>query len=122
MTKKTLKYYRDKADKLCFQKYLKPRCEVCGKKAVHLHHIFPKGLYGHLRYTPDNLASLCFKCHFRHHHRADPSIHDTIIAKRGKKWYKYLQSLAINPPKNYKQSVKWYKFNIEVLEKNGEDY
>lgn len=46
------------------------RC-VCGKRAVHLHHLVPKQVLRrelrHDRLTdPRNLLPLCFDCHFNH--------------------------------------------------------
>ena len=72
----------------------RPECEVCGKPAIQIHHFYPKGLYGHLRLHEMNGISLCMYHHFRHHHLGDPVIHQTIITRRGKKWYNYLTKLA----------------------------
>ena len=106
---------RHKADKLFFQKYLQPKCEVCNMEARQLHHYYPKGLYGHLRYDPDNAISLCMGCHFRHHHRGDPAIHQTIQANRGIKWIRELAGKAHTTPKDYKLTTKWYREIIEKL-------
>ena len=72
----------------------RPNCEVCGKEARQVHHFYPKGLYGHLRLNKDNGISLCMGCHFMHHHRGDPKIHQAIVAARGKKWHTKLTKLA----------------------------
>lgn len=43
-------------------------CEVCGAKAVDIHHIQPRGMGGSkLLDTPENLMALCRTCH----HEAD---------------------------------------------------
>jgi 5-methylcytosine-specific restriction endonuclease McrA len=43
-------------------------CEVCGAKAVDIHHIQPRGMGGSkLLDTPENLMALCRSCH----HQAD---------------------------------------------------
>lgn len=43
-------------------------CEVCGKKAVDIHHIIPRGMGGSKhRDTCENLIALCRE----HHHMAD---------------------------------------------------
>lgn len=39
-------------------------CEVCGRQAVDIHHIQPRGMGGSkFRDTPDNLIALCRVCH-----------------------------------------------------------
>ena len=80
----------NKNDKLWFQILLKDYCEVCDAPAKQVHHFFPKGSYGHLRYHLKNGISLCQKCHLRHHLSGDPTIHQTIIEKRGLDWYNNL--------------------------------
>ena len=43
-------------------------CEVCGRRAVDIHHIEPRGMGGSkLLDTPENLMALCRECH----HEAD---------------------------------------------------
>lgn len=43
-------------------------CEVCGKRAVDIHHIQPRGMGGSKKLdTIDNLMALCRECH----HEAD---------------------------------------------------
>jgi 5-methylcytosine-specific restriction endonuclease McrA len=79
-----------KADTLWYQKYLKDLCEVCGKQASQVHHFYPKGLYPSLRYHPENGISLCIGCHFSHHKKGDPLIHQRIIEVRGNSWHKSL--------------------------------
>lgn len=80
----------NKNDKLWFRLLLKDKCEVCNKKAIQVHHFFPKGSYSHLRYHLKNGISLCSGCHLRHHISGDPTIHQTIIDRRGKRWYNSL--------------------------------
>lgn len=38
-------------------------CEVCGKKAVDIHHIDCKGMGGSKKDYIDNLMAVCRKCH-----------------------------------------------------------
>ncbi len=39
-------------------------CEVCGQKAVDIHHVDPRGMGGSkAKDTPDNLVALCRGCH-----------------------------------------------------------
>lgn len=106
---------RSKADKLWYEVLKKPHCEICGKEAIQVHHFYPKGLYGHLRYDLDNGISLCMGCHFTHHHKGDPSIHNTIIAKRGRLWFNRLKKKALVRPEGSYLTVKYYQNIIEEL-------
>jgi len=105
---------QSKADKLWFLHNLKDKCEVCGKKAIQVHHFFPKGRFGHLRYEDDNAISICMGCHFNHHHAGDPTIHQTIIKKRGQDWYNNLEAKAKQNPKSFK-TIKYYEDIINKL-------
>lgn len=62
-------------------------CEVCGKPMSCLHHLHPKSVSNALRYDFDNLVPICNGCHMRHHQAGDPTIHGTILKKRGQAWY-----------------------------------
>jgi len=48
------------------------RCAVCGRRAVHRHHVLPKavlrreGFAGRVLNDPRNLMELCMECHFGH--------------------------------------------------------
>lgn len=111
---------RSKADRLWFEKCFivyGRNCEVCGKPAAHIHHYFPKGLYGHLRYDIVNGVPLCFHCHFNKTHKADPLVHEIIQKKRGKKWLKDLEKKAkVKPPPSYLK-VAFYENIIKELTK-----
>jgi 5-methylcytosine-specific restriction endonuclease McrA len=111
---------RNQADKLwtekCFEIWGK-QCEVCGKKASHCHHYYPKGLYSHLRYEIANGVPLCFHCHFSKTHKGDPAIHEIIKRKRGQKWYNSLKRKARQKPKPSFQTLGYYQKVIERLEK-----
>jgi len=117
MTKAQL---RRKADKLFYLKLLKERCEVCGKKTQQVHHFFPKGQFGHLRYDLNNGISLCNSCHFSHHSKGDPRIHQTIISKRGQKWYTELRDKSREPPASY-QKISYYRDTINKLNKHEKE-
>jgi len=106
---------RSQADKLWYQVLLISKCEVCGKQSTQVHHFFPKGMYGFLRYDLDNGISMCNGCHFAHHHKGDPTIHQTVINKRGRKWYEQLLEKSKEQPTSY-MTIGWYKENIERLE------
>lgn len=114
--KKTKKQrLRSKADKLFYEHNLQLQCEVCGKRATQVHHFFPKGMYGHLRYDDDNGISLCQGCHFSHHHKGDPKIQQKIIKKRGMKWFNKLLKKSQERPASY-QTVGWYQKQIDKYE------
>ena len=101
-----MKRLRNKADRLLQQKYVKGRCEVCGKPAQVAHHIVPKSQSNNLRYDPDNLAILCNACHFAHHTKGDPKIISKIIEIRGLEFMEELQ----------KRRYQICKFNKGYLE------
>lgn len=105
---------RSKGDKLWFKVCLKPECELCGNKAIQVHHFFPKGQFGHLRYNIDNGISLCMGCHFRLHHQ-DPTIQQAIINKRGKEWYEKLRDISRENPASY-QTIAYYQLIIKQLQ------
>ncbi len=112
-TKKTR--LRSKADKLWYHKYLKPCCEICGKKyPLQAHHFFYKSQYGHLRYSKANHITLCQRCHFILHHQDPKVITDMIIEKRGQDWYNILKDQAKDNPKSY-LTIAYYNKVIEEL-------
>jgi len=85
-------YYRKKADRL-IQEWGRETfqyCESCGKPMSCLHHYYPKSTAGHLRYNELNLIPICVGCHFAHHTKSDPRIHNAINELRGKEWLKEL--------------------------------
>lgn len=41
-------------------------CEMCGRPAVDIHHIIPRGMGGGERDTIDNLMALCRECHVKY--------------------------------------------------------
>ena len=112
------KKLRKIADKLWFQKLIKPKCECCSKPAVQVHHYFPKGSFGHLRYDLENGISLCQGCHLKIHFTGDPTVNQTIIEKRGKGWYNRLKKKAHEKQKPSYMTVKWYRDHIERLSKD----
>ena len=104
------------ADKLWFELLIKPKCEVCGSKAIQVHHYYFKGSYGHLRYDLNNGISLCQGCHFVLHHQDAKRIEERIIEKRGAKWFYQLQKKSRERPVSY-QTIEWYNGIIEGLKK-----
>ena len=83
----------DKADRQLQDWYRAQKldCEVCGAKQQVMHHFVPKSLSNNLRFDEYNLIPLCHACHFEHHHKGNPTIHGTIIAKKGWEWYEWIQ-------------------------------
>lgn len=92
-------------------------CEVCGSTfAVTAHHFFPRSLAGHMVYDLDNLVCLCRNCHFAHHTKSDPRIHQSIIEKNGEIWYNKLLKRKQELHASFK-TMKWYQDNIIRLGK-----
>lgn len=90
------------------------KCEVCGKPISCLHHFFPKSVSSRLRYDWDNLIPICNGCHMRHHQANDPTIHGTIIKKRGQAWYDFLLKKKYE---TVRVNVEYYKYIWEMLNK-----
>jgi len=103
------------ADKLWYLKLKKPKCEVCGEKAIQVHHYYYKGSYGHLRYDLDNGVSLCQGCHFVLHAQDPKKIEQQIIAKRGQKWADNLKAKSKEIHKSY-QTIGYYREVIKELQ------
>lgn len=87
-------------------------CEVCGKPMSCLHHFFPKSVSSRLRYEWDNLIPICVGCHFLHHSTFNPSVHATVIKKRGVEWYDNLAKLK---EEIIKVNVAYYEEQLETL-------
>jgi len=114
------KKLRTEGDKLWQQAIIKKhgkQCEICKKKDVHCHHIFPKGLYGHLRFDVENGTPLCFYCHFSRCHKGDPAIIQKIIKLRGKRWWNRLEKKSQEKPKKNYLTNGCYKDIFKKLKK-----
>ena len=117
---KAKKRWRNKADKLWYDLYIKPECEVCENKSVQCHHYYYKSSYPHLRYDEDNAVSLCLSCHFLLHHKDPKTIEREIVKKRGKAWFERLEKKAQDKPKKTGwQTIGYY---LDVIEKLNESY
>jgi len=81
--------------KECFEKW-GYTCAVCNQYADDPHHFFHKGLYPELRDNIDNLVPLCRTHHIQIHDNQRQELEKRIIRRRGKEWYKDLQSKTIN--------------------------
>lgn len=93
-------------------KELYQKCEVCSKPMSCLHHFFPKSVSSRLRYDWDNLIPICNGCHMRHHQANDPTIHGTILKKRGQAWYEVLIVKKYEP---MDINIGYYKYIYEML-------
>jgi hypothetical protein len=90
------------------------KCEICGGQANTAHHYYPQSSYGYLKYETKGGISICVKCHFKHHTKADPIIHEIAYRKRKKD----LDELKkIKRPTGTYITVKWIKDSIEELKK-----
>jgi 5-methylcytosine-specific restriction endonuclease McrA len=119
--KKLIKRIEKEADAIWREKVLDKNlyaCEICLSQADQAHHFFPKGQNGHLRYDIDNGIPICRSCHFKHHSTYNPTIHGTIIKKRGTKWYKNLEEKSKAKPSSFK-NLKWYQEQLEIVKKYG---
>jgi len=105
---------QSEADRLWFIVLFAPICEVCSGKATQVHHFFPKGNYGHLRYNLKNGIPICKLCHFKHHTKFSPEIHQAIIKKRGQDWYDDLEAEARKRLSSFK-TIGYYEDIISKL-------
>lgn len=114
-TKSPIPRLRSQADRLIFMKVMSsnPKCVLCGRLAIQLHHFKPKSCFGHLRYEPLNLIPLCVSDHFRLTH-IDPSLEAKIALIKGTKWHKRIEELAKNRS-NKTIGAKFYREVIESL-------
>jgi len=108
---------KNKCDHLWFEVLLKDRCEVCGEKAIQVHHFYKKSSYGFLRYDLDNGISLCKHCHFVLHSQDPKMIEDNIEKARGKKWREKIRNKSINRPDNFQTNMKYYEETEKKFDK-----
>jgi len=93
------------------------RCEVCGGDwRLTAHHFFPRSMAGHMIYLIENGIALCGNCHFAHHFRGDPRIHQTIVSRRRQEWYNKLEAIKNTPQKPSYQTKEFYENSIKALE------
>ena len=106
-----------KADRHWFELLIEknPTCEVCGNRAVQIHHFFPKGSFSNLRYDLENGISICQGCHMKHHLRGDPTIHQIIIKKRGTGWYNSLLEKSRETIESSSRTIGYYEEIIKKL-------
>jgi 5-methylcytosine-specific restriction endonuclease McrA len=104
--------------RLWFEKLSATLCEVCGFKAIQVHHFFPKSLYPQLKFDLENGIPICMSCHFKHHHRGDPIIHQRIIDGRGQEWYQELLGKSIRPIKSGGKTLLYLEKTLEELKNN----
>lgn len=61
-------------------------CEVCGARAVDIHHIEARGMGGTNKDSIDNIMALCRKCHIEY---GDKKQHKEMLIKVHSKKLKY---------------------------------
>ena len=118
---KNIKRIRNKADK-AFKEAVIERyglvCEACGAESTSTaHHFFPRSLYAVLRFDIENGIAIGIKCHFSHHHRGNPVIHQNIISKRGQEWYNTLLEKSREKRASF-VGIGYYEEQIKKLTKN----
>ena len=71
-------------------------CMMCGKVANQIHHYFPKGGHGNVRFDPDNHCPICFGCHHIRIGKAGEAeeIRDRLINKIGEENFNALKARA----------------------------
>jgi hypothetical protein len=101
-------WWQKKCDRLMqdIQRERIKSCEVCGGKNEVGHHYHTKSNSSYLRYDWRNFIPLCHSCHFKHHNKSDPHIHNTINAKRGAEW---IEALEKDRRKPKKMGIRDYK-------------
>jgi len=110
-------YYRNKCDKLTQEwgRRTYDKCLVCPKPMNVLHHYFPKSVSSALRYDEENLIPLCKDCHFAHHSKSDPKVHNAINDIKGKAW----RSRLLKKKEDYvKTNIGYYKGIIDSYRTN----
>lgn len=86
-----------------------PKSEVSGLPTQVMHHFHPKSVSNALRYDWGNLIPLTNGEHMRHHQAGDPTIHGTVIKKRGQEWYENLLK------RRYQETIKVNKAYYEEV-------
>lgn len=114
--KQKLKAQCDKLFKAKIVEEAEDKCVVCGSYNFGntAHHFVPRSLAGHMVYYIPNGVCLCRGCHFAHHTKGDPSIHATIIERRGRKWYNDLMEKRKEQHYSY-QTIQYYLDVIKEL-------
>jgi hypothetical protein len=91
--KKSVKYWRNKCDKLLQEIVLLvyKECEICGGELSCGHHFVPKSISSFLRYYWKNIVPICVACHIGIELRKSHLITARIVLKRGEEWLKDLE-------------------------------
>ncbi len=100
---------KKKLDKAIQQARTGKICLVCGNPAIVRHHFIQKKQSEYLRYNEKNLIDLCGSCHLGIHSRGDPAITDTIIRKKGRAWFNWIEKsrrIFVKQDKNYFEKLK----------------
>jgi len=89
-----------------------PKSIVSGKPTEVIHHFYTKQSSSRLRYDFDNAIPLTNGEHFSHHIKSDPTIHATVIRKKGQNWY---DTLSKKKNESMKVNEEYYKYVLEML-------
>lgn len=89
-----------------------PKSIVSGKPTEVIHHFYTKQSSNRLRYDFDNAIPLTNAEHFAHHIKSDPTIHATVINKKGQNWY---EMLTRKKQESIKVNEAYYKYVLEML-------
>lgn len=107
--------------KLASAKVWGDKCIICGlTDQTTFHHYIPKSKSYRLRFDVLNAVPLCnSREHFILHHGDDPDkqrkICNDIVAKRGKKWYNYIEKNRKTDETSI-YTLGWLEKQREILE------
>ena len=94
--------------------YEEKGCLVCGGKYCCLHHYVTCGSCSALKFDWNNLIPICNSCHFSHHTKSDPRVHNEINRIKGQEWIDELELKRCNL--TVKTNIGYYEKIIETLE------
>ena len=87
-----------KEDTSRYQKYRKDACEICGNNSqLHVHHIDSDRTNN----NPNNLITLCNKCHLRVHNKSLMVLHSDVITDISSAGFEEVYDLEIDNHHNY---------------------
>lgn len=92
------------------------KCQVCGKKEVHVAHIYSKGANPSLRFNPLNLVLLCPKHHLYWAHRSPIEFSEWVKNHLGEEKFFELRKQANLPV--FKLDLNLVKIELEQKLKN----
>lgn len=106
-------------DDLCRQIILNRdghRCRRCGKgkpsAVLQASHVYPRGSYPSLRWEPQNIVTLCVKCHLYWWHRNPIEAMQWIESELGRPELDRLKMIGLTRGKTDKKALKLYLENL----------